>query len=41
MQSTSILIKVNNIEVLISTVYKPLNTVLLSNDLDILTTSSE
>lgn len=40
MQSISILIKVNNIKVLIFTVYKPPNSVLLFNELDILTTSS-
>lgn len=40
-QSTSILIKTNNVEILISAVYKPPNAVLTPNDLDTLTTSSE
>lgn len=39
--NTSILIKINNIEILVSAVYEPPNAVLSPNDLDILTTSTE
>lgn len=41
LQSTSIKIKVNNIEILISAIYKPPRQILDPNDLDIITKSSD